>query len=134
MASLNKVHLIGRLGKDPEIRYTQSGTPVANFSLATSERIKNKDGNYEEKTEWHQIVLWGRTAEVAGEYLGKGSLVYIEGRIQTRKWSDKDGSDRYSTEIVGDRLQMLGFKPEQEEAPRQEQRSVGGSPDDDIPF
>lgn len=134
MASLNKVHLIGRLGKDPEVRYTQSGTPVANFSLATSERIKNKDGNYEEKTEWHQIVLWGRTAEVAGEYLGKGSLVYIEGRIQTRKWSDKDGSDRYSTEIVGDRLQMLGFKPEQEEAPRQEQRQVGGNPDDDIPF
>ena len=93
MSSLNKVMLICRLGKDPEVRYTQSGTAVASFSAATSEKFKNKTGEWEERTEWHNIVLWGRTAEVAGEYLNKGSLVFIEGRLQTRKWQDKEGKE-----------------------------------------
>jgi single-strand DNA-binding protein len=107
MASLNKVLLIGNLGKDPEVRYTASGTAVASFSLATSEKFKNKDGEWEERTEWHNVILWERLAEIAGEYLAKGKTVYIEGRLQTRKWQDKDGKDRYTTEIVGEKMQML---------------------------
>jgi single-strand DNA-binding protein len=110
MASLNKVMLIGNLGKDPEVRYTTSGTAVASFSLATTEKFKNKSGDWEEKTEWHNVTLWGRLAEIAGEYLAKGKTVYIEGRLQTRKWQDKDGRDRYTTEIVGDKMQMLSGK------------------------
>lgn len=110
MASLNKVLLIATLGKDPEIRYTASGTAVASFSAATNERFKNKAGDWEERTEWHSINLWGRLAEIAGEYLAKGKTVYIEGRIQTRKWQDRDGKDHYTTEIVGERLQMLSRK------------------------
>ncbi|NVN92306.1 MAG: single-stranded DNA-binding protein [Desulfuromonadales bacterium] len=110
MASLNKVLLIATLGKDPEIRYTTSGTAVAGFSAATNERFKNKAGEWEERTEWHSITLWGRLAEIAGEHLAKGKTVYIEGRIQTRKWQDRDGKDRYTTEIVGERLQMLSKK------------------------
>ena len=110
MASLNKVILIGLLGKDPDIRYTQSGTCVANFSMATSEKFKNKSGEWEERTEWHNISLWGKLGEIAGEYLVKGSQVCIEGRLQTRKWQDKDGKDRYTTEVVGDKLVMLGGK------------------------
>lgn len=112
MASLNKVMLIGNLGKDPEVRYTASGQAVASFSLATSEKFKNKSGEWEERTEWHNVVLWGRQGEIAGEYLAKGRTVFIEGRLQTRKWQDKDGRDRYTTEIVGDRMQMLGGKGE----------------------
>ncbi len=112
MASLNKVMLIGNLGKDPEVRYTASGQAVASFSVATSEKFKNRNGEMEERTEWHNVVLWGRQAEIAGEYLAKGRTVFIEGRLQTRKWQDKDGRDRYSTEIVGDRMQMLGGKGE----------------------
>lgn len=113
MASLNKVMLIGNLGKDPEVRYTTSGQAVASFNLATSERYKNKQsGEWEEKTEWHRITLWGKLAEIAGEYLAKGKTVYIEGRLQTRKWTDRDGNDRYTTEIVGDRMQMLGGRGE----------------------
>lgn len=112
MASLNKVMLIGNLGKDPEVRYTTSGQAVASFSLATSEKFKNKSGEWEERTEWHNIVLWGRQGEIAGEYLAKGRTVFIEGRLQTRKWQDKDGRDRYTTEIVGERMQMLGGKGE----------------------
>ncbi len=109
MASLNKVMLIGNLGKDPEVRYTTSGQAVASFNLATSEKYKNKQsGDWEEKTEWHRVTLWGKLAEIAGEYLAKGKTVYIEGRLQTRKWTDRDGNDRYTTEIVGDRMQMLG--------------------------
>lgn len=109
MASLNKVMLIGNLGKDPEVRYTTSGQAVASFSLATTERYKNKQsGDFEEKTEWHRITLWGRQAEVAGEYLAKGRTVYIEGRLQTRKWTDRDGNEKYTTEVVGERMQMLG--------------------------
>ncbi|HXC92505.1 MAG TPA: single-stranded DNA-binding protein, partial [Geobacteraceae bacterium] len=110
MASLNKVMLIGNLGKDPEVRYTTSGTAVASFSLATTDKIKNKSGEWEEKTEWHNITLWARLAEIAGEYLSKGKPVYIEGRLQTRKWQDKDGKDRYTTEIVGEKMQMLSAK------------------------
>jgi len=110
MASLNKVMLIGNLGKDPEVRYTQSGTAVAGFSIATTEKFKNKAGEWEDRTEWHNIVLWGRLAEISGEYLTKGKAVYIEGRLQTRKWQDREGVDRYTTEVVGDKMQMLGGK------------------------
>lgn len=111
MASLNKVMLIGNLGKDPEVRYTGSGQAVASFSLATSERFKNKQsGEWEEKTEWHRVTLWGKQAEVAGEYLARGKTVFIEGRLQTRKWTDRDGNEKYTTEIVGERMQMLGGK------------------------
>ena len=147
MASLNKVMLIGNLGKDPEVRYTAGGTAVASFSLATSDRIKNKNGEWEEKTEWHNITLWARLAEIAGEYLSKGKTVYIEGRLQTRKWQDKDGKDRYTTEIVGEKMQMLSGKGEggggQRPAgrPQQQDQNQGSSyeepvfnPDDEIPF
>lgn len=110
MASLNKVLLIGNTGKDPEVRYTTSGTAVASFSLATAEKFKNKGGEWEERTEWHNIILWGRLAEIAGEYLTKGKTVFIEGRLQTRKWQDRDGKDRYTTEIVAEKMQMLSRK------------------------
>ena len=112
MASLNKCMLIGNLGKDPEVRYTTAGTAVASFSLATSEKFKNKNGEWEEKTEWHNVTLWARLAEIAGEYLTKGKPVYIEGRLQTRKWQDRDGKDRYTTEVVGEKMQMLSGKGE----------------------
>jgi single-strand DNA-binding protein len=110
MASLNKAMIIDNLGKDPEIRATPSGQSVATFSVATSEKFKNKNGEQEERTERHNVVLWGKLAEIAGQYLTKGKTVYIEGRIQSRKWEGKDGHDRYTTEIVGDRMQMLGGK------------------------
>jgi len=110
MASLNKAMLIGSLGKDVELRNTASGQAVASFSIATSEKFKGKSGELEERTEWHNITLWGKLAEVAGQYLSKGKSVYIEGRIQTRKWQDKEGKDRYSTEIVGDKMQLLSPK------------------------
>jgi single-strand DNA-binding protein len=140
MASLNKVMLIGNLGKDPEVRYTASGQAVAGFSLATSEKFKGKSGDWEERTEWHNITLWGKLAEIAGEYLSKGKTVYIEGRLQTRKWQDKSGNDRYTTEIVGDRMQMLSAKGERRsEAPSSAPSAGGGYDeppfqDDDIPF
>lgn len=104
---VNKVILIGNLGADPEIRYTQNGTPVATFSLATTERRKGQDGQVQEMTEWHRIVAWQRLAEICGEYLSKGSKVYIEGRLQTRKWKDQGGNDRYTTEIVAREMKML---------------------------
>lgn len=110
MAGVNKVILLGHLGRDPEMRYQPSGAAIANFSLATSEKFKDRDGNQQERTEWHRIVFFGRTAEVVGEYLKKGSMAYIEGRLQTRKWTDKEGQERYTTEIVGDRLQMVGSR------------------------
>jgi single-strand DNA-binding protein len=110
MASLNKVMLIATLGKDPEVRYTTSGTAVASFSAATNEKFKNRNGEWEERTEWHNIILWGRLAEIAGEYLTKGKPVYLEGRLQTRKWQDREGKDRYTTEIVAERMQMLGAR------------------------
>jgi len=149
MASLNKVMIIGNLGKDPEVRYTAAGTAVASFSVATSEKYKNKAGEWEEKTEWHNVTLWARLAEIAGEYLAKGKTVFIEGRLQTRKWQDRDGKDRYTTEIVGEKMQMLGGKGDGSGSGRSsESRESGGSgggsggyheepafnPDDDIPF
>ena len=109
--SVNKVILIGRLGADPEIRYTADGQPVANFRIATSERWTDKNGNRQERTEWHRIVTFGKLAETCGEYLSKGRQVYIEGRLQTRSYEDKDGIKRFVTEIVAQNMQMLGPRP-----------------------
>ena len=108
MSSINKVILVGRLGKDPEVRYTNDGTPVANFSLATSEYFKDKSGERQENTEWHNIVAWRQLAEISEKFLRKGKLVYVEGKLRTRSWDDKDGNKRYSTEIVADNITMLG--------------------------
>jgi len=108
--SVNKAILIGRLGKDPETRYMTSGEAVTNVSLATSENYKDKSGEKQERTEWHNLVFYRRLAEIAGEYLKKGSMIYVEGRIQTRKWQDKEGKDRYTTEIVVNEMTMLGSK------------------------
>ena len=108
MASVNKVILIGNLGADPETRYLPSGDAVTNIRIATTDTWKDKSGEKQEHTEWHRIAFFGKTAEIAGEYLKKGSPVYVEGRIRTRKWQDKEGQDRYSTEIVADRMQLLG--------------------------
>jgi single-strand DNA-binding protein len=110
MASVNKVILIGNLGRDPETRYTTGGDAICNLNIATSEQWKDKSGEKQERTEWHRVVLFGRQAEIAGEYLKKGRSVYIEGRLQTRKYTDKDGVEKYSTEIVGDRMQLLGSR------------------------
>jgi len=108
MASVNKVILIGNLGKDPEMRYMPSGDAIANFNVATTDTWKDKNGEKQEKTEWHRVAMFGRQAEIAGEYLKKGSSVYLEGRLQTRKWQNKEGVDQYTTEVVADRMQMLG--------------------------
>jgi|SRR6516165_5836463 single-strand DNA-binding protein len=108
MASVNKVILIGNLGRDPETRYTTGGDAVTNLRIATTETWKDKSGEKQERTEWHTVVLFGRQAEIAGEYLKKGRPVYIEGRLQTRKYTDKEGVEKYATEIVGDRMQLLG--------------------------
>ncbi len=108
--SVNKVILIGRLGKDPETRYMPNGEAVTNATLATSETWKDKSGAKQEKTEWHNLVFYRRLAEVAGEYLKKGSMIYVEGRLQTRKWQDKEGKDRYTTEIIANEMTMLGGK------------------------
>lgn len=141
MAGINKAILVGRLGKDPEIRYTPSGTAIANFTMATSENYKDKDGQKQERTEWHRIVAFGKLAEICGEYLAKGKQVYIEGRIQTRSWDDKDGNKKYMTEIVANTMQMLG-KPEDTSALGGGQTTIGEntanpepSPvDEDVPF
>jgi len=148
---LNKVQIIGHLGHDPEVRYTQSGTAVVNATITTNEVWKDKGGQKQERTEWHRVVLFGRTAEVADEYLNKGSLVYVEGRLQTRKWTTDGGDDRYTTEIVASEMKMLGGKngAAHREIPG-EQRTDGSAPaviqspprpataganfDDDIPF
>lgn len=109
MASVNKVILVGNLGQDPEVRYTQSGAAVANVNIATTDTWTDKDsGEKREKTEWHRVIFFGRQAEVVGEYLKKGSSVYVEGNLQTRKWQDKDGNDRWTTEIRARVMQMLG--------------------------
>ena len=109
MAGINKAILIGRLGREPEVRYTPSGVAVANFSIATSEEWKDREtGEKQERTEWHKIVAWRRLGEICGEYLHKGSQVYIEGRLQTRAWEDRDGNKRYTTEVVAQSMQMLG--------------------------
>ena len=115
MASVNKCIFIGNLGRDPEIRYGASGDAIANFSIACTETYKDKQGQKQEKTEWVRIVMYGRQAEIAGEYLKKGSSVYLEGRLQTRKWQNKEGQDQYTTEIVADRMQMLGGKGERKD-------------------
>lgn len=147
MASVNKVIVLGNLGKDPEVRYTQSGDAVCNFSVATSERWKDKSGEQQERTEWHRIVMFGRIAEVAGEYLKKGSQVYLEGKLQTRKWVNKEGLDQYTTEVIADRMQLIGAKREDDGGgEKRDQRAPAKSPggeskrkpgadfDDDIPF
>lgn len=107
---VNKVILIGRLGKDPEVRYTPDGTMVTNFNLATDEQRKDKNGEKIQRTEWHKIVTWGKLAEICGNYLVKGKLVFVEGRIQTRSWEDKEGVKRYTTEIIASNMQMLDSK------------------------
>ncbi len=143
MSGINKAILIGRLGSDPEIRYTPSGVAVANFSVATSEEWKDKDtGEKKERTEWHRIVAWGRLGEICGEYLSKGKQVYVEGRIQTSSWEDKDGNKRYKTEIVANDVQFLGSRDMSDSARPQggmgggeHQGAPGPGPaDDDIPF
>jgi single-strand DNA-binding protein len=138
---LNKVLLIGNLGRDPEMRSLPSGQPVANFSLATTRKWKDRDGNKQEQTEWHNIVVFGKQAEIAGQYLNKGKQVYIEGRIQTRNW-EKDGQKHYRTEIICDNFQMLGGGRGQAAdqgsssapAPEGDGGFGGGAEDDDIPF
>ena len=109
---INKAILVGNLGADPEVRYTQDGTPVASFNVATTERWKGQDGQMQESTEWHRIVAWRRLADICGQYLQKGSRVYIEGKIQTRKWQDQSGNDRYTTEIVAREMKMLSSRGE----------------------
>jgi single-strand DNA-binding protein len=134
MGSVNKVILLGNLGRDPELRYTPNGTPVANFTLATNEVWKDKEGQKQEHTEWHRVVVWGKLAEVAGEYLKKGRQVYIEGGIRSRTYKDKDGNDRTVTEVRADSLVMVG-RPEggSGEGGRTAETSPEFS-DDDIPF
>jgi len=130
---LNKVMLIGNLGQDPETRYTQDGRAVSNFSLATNMKWKNKEGDQQEQVEWHRIVVFGNLAEICQKYLKKGKQVYIEGRIQTRKWQDDDGNNRYTTEVVANQMKMLGSNGKSEPAANEIQ-SPDIPPDDDIPF
>ncbi|MBI5327018.1 MAG: single-stranded DNA-binding protein [Deltaproteobacteria bacterium] len=141
--SVNKAILIGRLGRDTEIKYTTSGMAIANLTIATSENYKDKDGQKQEKIEWHRIVAFGKLAEICGEYLSKGKQVYVEGRIQTRSWEDKDGSKKYITEIVANSMQMLGGgsdKGKVEEGKGKEGMPGEAAPnpaavkDDDIPY
>ncbi len=150
MASVNKVILIGNLGRDPEVRYMPSGDAVANLRIATTDTFKDKNGDKQEVTEWHSVAFFGRQAEVCGQYLKKGSQIYVEGSLRTRKWQDKEGHDRYTTEIRGDRMQMLGSRSsgggssaDYDSAPAesgggaaQAKPSGGGvgDLDDDIPF
>lgn len=154
MASVNKVILVGNLGRDPEVRYSPDGAAISNFSIATTDSWRDKaTGEKKEATEWHRIVFFGKTAEIAAQYLKKGSAVYVEGALRTRKWTDKEGQERYTTEIVGDRMQMLGGRSggtsggdeEFDQRPPQVAsgpgRAAGGAPasamdsfEDDIPF
>ncbi len=158
MASVNKVILVGNLGKDPDIRYMPSGDAVANITVATTDSWKDKSGEKQERTEWHRVSMFGKQAEIAGQYLKKGSQIYVEGSLQTRKWQDKDGRDQYTTEIKADRFQMLGGRagnggssggnggdnmggggyepPPNNPGPRSAPASGGfdGGFDDDIPF
>ena len=136
--SVNKIVLVGHLGADPESRFTPSGVAVSTFNMATNESWKNKEGEYEDRTEWHRIVLYGKAAETASEYMKKGQLAYVEGRIRTRSWEDKDGMTRYTTEVLGDRFTMLGRKSENKStaAPAEAGGGAGGGSgdDDDLPF
>ena len=140
MASVNKVILIGNLGRDPELRYTQGGQAVANFTLATNERFSTKDGDKQERTEWHRIVAWGRTGELCAQYLSKGRSVYLEGRLQTREWEDKEGQKRRTTEIVANTVQFLGGRGEGGPGGASSPVAEGGfdagtpPPPDDVPF
>ncbi|MBU0741732.1 single-stranded DNA-binding protein [bacterium] len=152
MASVNKAFIVGNLGRDPEMRYTQTNTPVATFSVATTDQWTDKNGEKQERTEWHRVVAWARLAEICGQYLQKGKQVYIEGRLQTREWEDQNGQKRYTTEIVAREMQMLGRAgdaPPREAYAQQKparQASQGGADDpfpeapmpgnddDDLPF
>ncbi len=147
MASVNKVILIGNLGADPELRYTSGGTPVADLRIATNRKFKDRDGKWQDDTEWHRVVVWGKQGETCKEYLAKGRQVYIEGRLQTRQWEDRDGNKRSTTEVVADTVQFLsgrgggggGGGGGYDEPPPPDERYVpagpgGGADDDDIPF
>ncbi len=140
MAGVNKAILIGNLGKDPEVRQLESGVKVATFSLATSETYKTKDGNKVEQTEWHNIVLWRGLAEVAEKYLKKGNPLYVEGRIRTRSWEDKEGNRRYTTEIIGDNMTMLSSRRDNESSqqtpppPAEDSSGFNEEEADDLPF
>ena len=134
MAGVNKVILVGNLGKDPEVRYLDNGVAVANFSLATTETYKNKEGDRISQTEWHNIVLWRGLAEVAEKYLKKGAPIYIEGKIKTRKWEDKEGNARYNTEILADNMTMLGGRPVQESSTENSEADNSSNEEDDLPF
>jgi single-strand DNA-binding protein len=139
MASVNKVIIVGNLGKDPETRYMPSGDAMTNIAVATTDKWKDKaSGEQKEATEWHRVAFFGKLAEIAGQYLKKGSQVYIEGKLKTRKWTDKDGIEKYTTEIVADTMQMLGGKPSDSgSAPQQrqaKQSAAAGGFEDDIPF
>jgi len=144
MSGVNKVILLGNLGANPEMRFTQGGSPVANLRIATTERWTDKNGQKQEATEWHRVVLFGKTAEIAGQYLTKGRQVFIEGRIRTRQWQDQQGQKRYSTEIIATNMTMVGGRIGAERTPEDMGATVppddpmtgdfGGSNDDDIPF
>lgn len=132
----NKALLIGNLGRDPEVRHTNSGQPVANLRIATSRRYKDRDGNWTEQTEWHDVVCFGRTAETAGQYLRKGSRVFVEGRLQTRSWEDREGKKQYRTEVVADNLKFMDSRSGGGESGGGRSDDAGGDfpGDDDIPF
>ena len=138
---INKAIIVGTLGQDPDVKYTANGAPVVNVSVATNESWKDKDGNKEERTEWHRIVIFGKLAEIAAQYLKKGGQVYFEGKIQTRKWQDQTGNDRYTTEIVANEMQMLGGRQagesgqnQQASAPQSHSQAPLDDGFDDIPF
>ncbi len=140
MASVNKVILIGNLGRDPEVRFTTGGNPVANFTMATTDRWNDPaTGEKKERTEWHRIVVWGKQAEIAGEYLRKGRQVYVEGSLQTREWTDRDGNKKYTTEVRAQRFQMLGKRDDAPASSGRTEAPAIAEPDaayseDDIPF
>jgi single-strand DNA-binding protein len=143
MAGINKVILIGRLGSDPEVRYTPSGSAVANFNIATSDEWKDKEsGEKKERTEWHRIVAWNRLGEICGEYLSKGRQVYVEGKIQTRSWEDREGNKRYTTEIIASDIHFLGGRDSSDSArpsagpplPDSPEPPLPAPEEDDIPF
>lgn len=137
--SVNKVILVGRLGQDPEVKYTQGGAAVATLSVATDEIWKDQNGERQRRTEWHRVVAWSKLAEICGQYLSKGRLVYFEGRLQTRSWQDREGNKRYTTEVRADNMVMLGSRSEEGQAAPAAQPAPAASPDsgtndDDIPF
>lgn len=141
MAGINKVILVGNLGKDPEVKYLEGGIAIAKFPLATTETIKDKNGQKQDQTEWHNIVLWRGLAEIAEKFLRKGQTVYIEGKIRSRSYDDKDGNKRYITEIVGETMQMLGKRPDNTEGAASHSSEASApnpippaTPEDDLPF